>query len=125
MSVKAGQIVEGTVTAIKNFGVFVKIESEGEGLVHISKITSGYVKDPSEYLSVGQKVKVKVLSVGENGKMDLSIKDAGEVIKKRDSSQPKDKEDKQSDFEQKMSKFLKESQQKSSDLKRRSDRYSS
>ncbi len=124
MSVKAGQIVEGTVTAIKNFGVFVKVEGEGEGLVHVSKIANGYVKDPNEYLSVGQKVKVKVLNVGENGKMDLSIKDAGEVIKKKESSQPKDKEDKQSDFEQKMSKFLKESQQKSSDLKKRSDRYS-
>ncbi len=123
MSVKTGEILEGTVTAIKNFGVFVKIEGEGEGLVHVSKITNGYVKDPGEYLSVGQKVKVKVLNVGENGKMDLSIKDAGEVIKKKDSSQPKEKEDKQSDFEQKMSKFLKESQQKSSDLKRRSDRY--
>ncbi len=123
MSVKTGQIVEGTVTAIKNFGVFVKVEGEGEGLVHVSKIASGYVKDPSEYLSIGQKVKVKVLNVGENGKMDLSIKDAGEVIKKKDASQPKDKEDKQTDFEQKMSKFLKESQQKSSDLKKRSDRY--
>lgn len=123
MSVKTGEILEGTVTAIKNFGVFVKIEGEGEGLVHVSKITNGYVKDPGEYLSVGQKVKVKVLSVGENGKMDLSIKDAGEIIKKKDSSQPKEKEDKQSDFEQKMSKFLKESQQKSSDLKKRSDRY--
>ncbi|BBJ28248.1 MAG: RNA-binding protein S1 [Mesoaciditoga sp.] len=123
MSVKTGEILEGTVTAIKNFGVFVKIEGEGEGLVHVSKIANGYVKDPGEYLSVGQKVKVKVLNVGENGKMDLSIKDAGEVIKKKDSSQPKEKEDKQSDFEQKMSKFLKESQQKSSDLKKRSDRY--
>jgi|UniRef100_A0A7V3RF50 predicted RNA-binding protein with RPS1 domain len=123
MSVKTGQIFEGTVTAIKNFGVFVKIDGEGEGLVHISKITSGYVKDVSEYLNIGQKVKVKVLGVGENGKMDLSIKDAGEIIKKKDSSQPKEKEDKQTDFEQKMSKFLKESQQKSSDLKKRSDRY--
>ncbi len=123
MSVKAGQIVEGTVTAIKNFGVFVKVEGEGEGLVHVSKIANGYVKDPNEYLNIGQKVKIKVLSVGENGKMDLSIKDSGEVIKKKDASQPKDKEDKQSDFEQKMSKFLKESQQKSSDLKKRSERY--
>ncbi len=124
MSVKAGQIYEGIVTAIKNFGVFVKIEGEGEGLVHISKITNGYVKDVSEYLNIGQKVKVKVLKIEDGGKMDLSIKDAGEIIKKKDSSQPKEKEDKQSDFEQKMSKFLKESQQKSSDLKRRSDRYS-
>ncbi len=131
--VKVGQIVEGTVTSIKNFGVFVKLEEGVDGLVHISKIANGYIKDANDYLSVGQKVKVKVLKIGDNGKIDLSIKDAGEVLEKKatpSTSAPKEhrggkpnKEDNQSDFEKKMSKFLKDSQQKSGDLKRRAERY--
>ena len=119
--VKVGNIVEGTVTSIKNFGVFVKLEDGVDGLVHISKVANGYIKDASEYLSVGQKVKVKVLKVGENGKIDLSIKDAGVDLEKK---QPKGrKTEGTSDFEKKLSKFLKDSQQKSGDLKRRAERY--
>ncbi len=130
--VKVGQIVEGTVTSIKNFGVFVKLEDGVDGLVHISKVANGYIKDANDYLSVGQKVKVKVLKVGDDGKIDLSIKDSGEVLEKKTSNanQPKEhrstrheKEDSQSEFEKKMSKFLKDSQQKSGDLKRRAERY--
>ena len=132
--VKAGQIVEGTVTSIKSFGVFVKLEDGVDGLVHISKVASGYIKDASEYLSVGQKVKVKVLKIGDNGKIDLSIKDAGEVLEKKHSSSSSSfkerrgvkvdsKSENPSDFEKKLSKFLKDSQQKSGDLKRRAERY--
>ncbi len=130
--VKVGQIVEGTVTSIKNFGVFVKLEDGVDGLVHISKVANGYIKDANDYLSVGQKVKVKVLKVGDDGKIDLSIKDSGEVLEKKSSnasqarehrSSRHEKEDTQSDFEKKMSKFLKDSQQKSGDLKRRAERY--
>ncbi len=132
--VKVGQIVEGTVTSIKNFGVFVKLEEGVDGLVHISKVANGYIKDANDYLSVGQKVKVKVLKVGNDGKIDLSIKDAGEVLEKKATSsvhtskehkggRSEKQEDSQSDFEKKMSKFLKDSQQKSGDLKRRAERY--
>ncbi len=130
--VKVGQIVEGTVTSIKGFGVFVKLEDGIDGLVHISKVANGYIKDAHDYLSVGQKVKVKVLKVSDDGKIDLSIKDTGEVLEKKPagSFQPRErrsnrreKEDNQSDFEKKMSKFLKDSQQKSGDLKRRAERY--
>lgn len=123
MTVKAGQIIEGTVTSIKNFGVFVRLEDGGEGLVHISKIAAGYVKDASKYLNVGEKVKVKVLSVGENGKIDLSIKDVKDSNLKPKKEDAQQREEGPSDFEKKMSKFLKDSQQKSSDLKKRSKRY--
>ncbi len=131
--VKAGQIVEGTVTSIKGFGVFVKLEDGVDGLVHISKVAKGYIKDASEYLSVGQKVKVKVLKIGDNGKIDLSIKDAGEVLEKkhmptssfreRRGGRGNTKDESPNDFEKKLSKFLKDSQQKSGDLKRRAERY--
>lgn len=129
--VKAGQIVEGIVTSIKSFGVFVKLEDGVDGLVHISKVANGYIKDASEYLSVGQKVKVKVLKIGDNGKIDLSIKDAGEILEKKHLSSFKGKRggkvdnkgENPSDFEKKLSKFLKDSQQKSGDLKRRAERY--
>ena len=71
-----GDIVEGKVSGITNFGAFVKIASGEVGMVHISEVASTYVKDIKEHLVEGQDVKVKVLSVNEAGKISLSIKQA-------------------------------------------------
>ncbi|CAM3840901.1 S1 domain-containing post-transcriptional regulator GSP13 [Alkalicoccus chagannorensis] len=73
---EAGSIVEGKVTGIKPFGAFVALDEKKQGLVHISHIAHGYVKDINEELSVGDQVKVKILSVDEeSGKISLSIKE--------------------------------------------------
>nr|WP_230896318.1 S1 domain-containing post-transcriptional regulator GSP13 [Salipaludibacillus sp. CUR1]MCE7792287.1 S1 domain-containing post-transcriptional regulator GSP13 [Salipaludibacillus sp. CUR1] len=73
---EVGSIVEGKVTGIKPFGAFVALDEKKQGLVHISHIAHGYVKDINEQLSVGDEVKVKVLSVDEeSGKISLSIKE--------------------------------------------------
>lgn len=68
-----GDEVAGVVTGIVDFGVFVKIEDELEGLVHISEIDWGLVEDPKLFVKVGDKVKVKVIDVKE-GKVSLSMK---------------------------------------------------
>lgn len=71
-----GDIVEGKVTGLTNFGAFVKLASGEVGMVHISEVASSYVKDIKEHLSEGQDVKAKVLSINEAGKISLSIKQA-------------------------------------------------
>ena len=78
-NIKDGDILEGIVTTIANFGCFVKIDvekSEIEGLVHISELSWGKVAHPSSLYKVGSKVKVKVIGT-KDGKLALSIKHAG------------------------------------------------
>jgi small subunit ribosomal protein S1 len=70
---KVGDIFDGVVTGIVDFGVFVKIEEGLEGLVHISEIDWSLVEDPRTLFKVGQKVKVKVIEI-KDGKVSLSIK---------------------------------------------------
>ncbi|QPC47334.1 S1 domain-containing post-transcriptional regulator GSP13 [Mangrovibacillus cuniculi] len=70
-----GDVLEGKVTGVQAYGAFVALDEETQGLVHISEITHGFVKDVNEHLKVGDSVKVKVLSVDEAaGKISLSIR---------------------------------------------------
>lgn len=63
MQIMIGHIVEGTVSGIQPYGAFVKLDSDYKGLIHISEISKGYVKDVAKYLHVGEKVKVKVIDI--------------------------------------------------------------
>lgn len=76
MQHEVGSIVEGKVTGITKFGAFVELEGGSVGMVHISEISQSYVNDISEYLKEGETVKVKVLNIGDDGKISLSIKRA-------------------------------------------------
>lgn len=69
-----GSIFEGTVESLMPYGAFVAMENGLTGLVHISKISMKRISKPSEVLSVGQQVKVKVIEV-KDGKISLSIRD--------------------------------------------------
>ncbi len=72
-----GVVVTGKVTGIQDYGAFVALDAETQGLVHISEITNGYVKDIHDFLKVGDTVEVKVLSIDEeHRKMSLSLKAA-------------------------------------------------
>ena len=74
-NIEVGSVLTGKVTGIQAYGAFVALDENNQGLVHISEITHGYVKDINEYLKVGDEVKVKVLSVDKNaGKIGLSIR---------------------------------------------------
>ena len=78
MAVEIGGIYTGKVTGITNFGAFVELEPRVVGMVHISEVADSYVKDINDHLKVGQEVRVKVLTVGDNGKLGLSVKKAVE-----------------------------------------------
>lgn len=72
---EAGDELSGTVTGIQPYGAFVALDEKTQGLVHISEITYGFVKDIHEHLSVGQEVTVKVLEIDDvDHKISLSIR---------------------------------------------------
>ncbi|NLX94506.1 MAG: S1 RNA-binding domain-containing protein [Clostridiales bacterium] len=76
MQVEVGAVLEGKVTGLTNFGAFVELEGGVTGMVHISEVAGSYVNDIKDHLVISQIVKVKVLSVGDDGKISLSIKKA-------------------------------------------------
>ena len=76
MEFGVGSILEGKVTGITKFGAFVSLPGGKSGLVHISEIAYSYVNDVKDHLSEGQEVKVKVIGIDENGRINLSIKKA-------------------------------------------------
>ena len=82
MSVSVGEIVEGTVSDIMNYGAFVKLNDGKTGLVHISEVSKDFVKDIHSVLNEGDLVKAKVLSIDEKGKIALSIKKALPTVQK-------------------------------------------
>ena len=86
MQSKTGEIYEGKVTGLTNFGAFVKLSNGETGMVHISEVAPVFVKDIHQFLSEGQEVRVKVLTVGENNKISLSIKQAD--AQKKETSAP-------------------------------------
>ena len=70
---EVGDEVNGTVTGVVDFGVFVKLEENLEGLVHISEIDWGLVEDPRQFVKTGQKIHAKIIEV-KDGKISLSLK---------------------------------------------------
>lgn len=123
MSLKVNDVVEGVVTGITKFGAFVQIGEES-GLVHISEISNDYVEKVDDFLEKGQKVKVKVVNVDKDGKIGLSIKKANppkENKKPMDINWMKKEEPKDLSFEDKMAKFLKESNEKIESVRQRNN----
>ena len=120
-----GQTVDGTVTGITHFGAFVNLDGGQTGLIHISEIAYEYVRDVREHLKLNERVKVKVLQVNPaNGKYDLSLKQTREapaaVLPKwrrgrRDKVLPEGADPL---FEEKLSKFMKSSEERLLDVKR-------
>lgn len=142
MALGVGEIVEGKVTGLTKFGAFVSLPEEKVGMIHISEVSTTYVKDIGEFLEKGQTVKVKVLNIDENGKISLSLKQVpenAEVVKKasddsRDKGERREKkrsapnvwqgqkskyaDDHELTFEEMMSQFKQQSDDKLTDLKR-------
>ena len=76
MQLEVGKIYEGKITGITKFGAFVEIDRETTGMVHISEVANTFVNDIKDHIQEGQAVKVKVLSIGDDKKISLSIKKA-------------------------------------------------
>lgn len=152
MSIEVGSIVEGVVSGITNFGAFINLPDNKVGLVHISEVADVYVKDVKDFLKEEDKVKVKVLSIDEKGKIGLSIKQAEEKKPEEQREHrnftPRAPRDGQGSFprsggmraggdfrrssrfgnggtnpsfEDKLSKFLKDSDERLTDLNRKTD----
>ena len=127
MALEIGAILEGKVTGITKFGAFVELPDGQTGMVHISEVAVAYVKEVADHLTEGQTIKVKVLAVGENGKISLSIRKAEEpaprskpaaVSPGRPGGYEWHPAHAEGAFEDMMSHFKKASEEKISDLKR-------
>lgn len=135
MSLEVGAIVEGEVSGITNFGAFVQLPEGKVGLIHISEVSNVYVKDVHDFLKEHDKVKVKVLSIDERGKIGLSIKQLTpppapqpkpqrSQVENRERRGPRPQVAKVApvlSFEDKLSKFLKDSDDRMLDLKRNTE----
>ena len=143
MTIEVGTVLEGTVTGITKFGAFVELPDKKVGLVHISEVANEYVKDVHDFLKVQEKVNVKVLSVDDKGKIGLSIKATQPAPEKkefrpktefrpRNEFRPKNEFRSRNTFEphrsaapvtfeDRLSKFMKESDERLMDLKRNTE----
>jgi S1 RNA binding domain protein len=124
-ALKLGSVVEGTVSGITHFGAFVTLEGGATGLVHISEIAYEYVRDVRDHVKLNDRVKVKVLQLNaSNGKYDLSLKQTQEAPPEVANRWRRGKREKvlpegaDPVFEEKLSKFLKSSEERLLDVKR-------
>jgi len=125
--VEIGEIVEGTITKIAKFGAFVKLSNEDVGLIHISEVANEYVNDISVFLKEGDSVRVKILAQNKKGQYDLSLKQALPKPKPSFSELPPPPSVEYGgkygnmSFEDKLSKFLKDSEERQLDVKRNTE----
>ena len=130
MELEVGAIYTGKVTGITKFGAFIELKPGTVGMVHISEIANSYVEKVSDFLTMGQEVKVKLISIGEGNKLGLSIKKAEppapppthqQTMRPQTARPQSRQQDKKADldpFEEMMAKFKQNSEEKISDLRK-------
>lgn len=135
MSIEVDSKLQGKVTGITNFGAFVELPNGSTGLVHISEVADSYVKDINDHFKVGDTVEVKVMNVGADGKIGLSIRRAKPESERPQRSRQssgsggrpsggggrpgaRPSAPRPENFEQKMARFMKDSEERLSTLKR-------
>lgn len=140
MSIEVGSVLEGKVSGITAFGVFVDLPEGKTGLVHISEVANTYVEQIKDFVKHGEEVKVKVTAINDDGKIALSIKQATPKEERKTAPPRRQREpftpapevkspggyewsaakqtSDNASFEDMMSKFKKHSEDKMSDLKR-------
>lgn len=135
MAIEVGSIIEGKVSRVMPFGVFITFSDNKVGLVHISEASTSYIENINEHFKIGDLVRAKVIKVDVDGKISLSIKGAIEkkrekkVLQKEKSNgpiRPADidwgrKNDDELSFEDKLSKFKQDSDERILALKRSND----
>jgi S1 RNA binding domain protein len=142
MSIEVGAKLKGKVSGITNFGAFIDLGEGKTGLVHISEVSNGFVKDINEVLKVGDEVTVLVTTIGNDGKIGLSIRKAEDKPKEEKRESPKKDFNRSSqkkpfprnnnknqgnsgnnkeDFDSLMSSFLKDSDDRLSSLRRNTE----
>ena len=131
MAIEIGAVVEGEVTGITNFGAFLQLPEGKVGLIHISEVSNVYVKDIHDFLKEHQKVKAKVLSIDARGKIALSLKQLEEKpktpakpVRPKEAPVVEKRAPRQTgplSFEDKLSKFMKDSDDRLLDLRRNTE----
>ncbi|MBO6348209.1 S1 RNA-binding protein [Enterococcus sp. DIV0755f] len=136
MSIEVGAKLKGKVSGITNFGAFIDLGEGKTGLVHISEVSNGFVKDIHDVLSVGDEVTVLVTAIGNDGKIGLSIRKAEDKPEekreylKKEFNRPNPKKSfsrnqntnvNKQDFDSLMSSFLKDSDDRLSSLRRNTE----
>lgn len=124
MQLEVGAILEGKVTGITKFGAFVALPENKSGLVHISEIANTYVSEVRDFVQDGQTVKVKVIGISPDGKINLSMKKAEERPRvaanpnaapaprpaaPRNNFVPREEKSAEASFEDKLKQFMAES----------------
>ena len=110
---EVGAVVDGTVQRITPYGAFIQLEEGKVGLVHISEIDRNYVRSVEEHLRLNDRVQAKVVGIKDDGKIDLSIKALQEPAQRIDRRSGRDPE-----FEQKLKRFMRQSEERLVDYKR-------
>lgn len=109
-----GAMVEGTVTGVAPFGVFVLLPNGKTGLVHISEVAGSFVHDIRQHVQEEATVRVKVLGLDAKGKIALSIRQADPGWEAR----PQVRRPGGHSLEDKIARFLKDSEDRMTDLRR-------
>lgn len=135
MAIEVGSIIEGKVSRVMPFGVFIAFSDNKVGLVHISEASTAYIENINEHFKIGDLVRAKVIKIDDDGKISLSIKSAIEKKREKKAVQkeksngpirPADidwgrKNDDELSFEDKLSKFKQDSDERMLALKRSND----
>ena len=140
MDLTVGNIYEGKVTGITKFGAFVQLAPGKSGMVHISEVANTFVDDIKKHINEGDTIKVKLIGIDQNGRINLSIKKALPVEERpRQAARPERSEERQAQapkngptleksadsvFEDKLRMFMQRSESKMSDLRMQKDRRS-
>ncbi|MBQ8586003.1 MAG: S1 RNA-binding domain-containing protein [Butyricicoccus sp.] len=145
MGLAVGEILEGKITGITKFGAFVALPEGKSGMVHISEVANSYVNDIKDFVKIDDAVRVKVINIDDQGRINLSIKRAQEQPR-TEQAQPKaefrprterrpqqrnfaqqPRENKQRDpgsmtFEDKLKMFMADSESRMADIRHNTDR---
>ena len=86
---EVGKVYDATVVRLLNFGAFCEILPGKEGLCHISELSGEYVESVEEHVKVGDKIKVKVIEIDDQGRINLSVKQVATDGVEPSKSKPK------------------------------------
>lgn len=144
MELAVGAILDGKITGITKFGAFVSLPEGKTGMVHISEVAHSYVNDIREHLKEGQDVKVKIIGIDDEGRVNLSIKKTQQQVSSRppmggntinnDRRRPafnanpvaytRETKDSAMSFEDKLKHFMQDSESRMTDIKHNLDKKS-
>ena len=106
---KVGKIVKGNITGIEKYGIFVSLNNFYSGLIHISEISSNFVRNVASYVNIGETIRMKVIEVDEKSHhIKLSIKNFDYRVNRKRKTKIKETENGFNTLSQKLSNWIEE-----------------